>query len=222
MNPLSGPGIDRERIEAAVTELLNAIGEDPARDGLAHTPSRVAEAYAEFFSGLHEDPLVHLAQSIPLRSTRGSGEADAATTALAMQAAGGSIGGTSDAVLLRDIAFRSVCEHHLLPFLGVAHIAYLPADRVVGLGRLPRVVNTLASRPQVQERLTEEIADALQTGLEPRGVLVVLDAVHGCVTARGTRQSGSSTVTIASRGELTDPVARAEIVGLIGAAEHGQ
>jgi GTP cyclohydrolase I len=186
--------IDIARIEAAVRELLAAIGEDPARAGLSETPQRFAQAYAEFFAGLAVDPQVHLAESVGV-------DAD-----------------TSELVLLRDIEFRSICEHHLLPFIGVAHLAYLPGDRIVGLGRLPRVVDTLSSRPQLQERLTEEIADALQTGLAPRGVLVVLDAVHSCVSARGTRQTGSSTVTMASRGELREPAARAEIMALIGAA----
>lgn len=184
--------VDRARVEAAVAEILDAIGEDAARDGLVQTPSRVAEAYADFFSGVGTDPLTHLLDTVPL------GEHDAET------------------VLLRDIAFRSVCEHHLLPFIGVAHIAYLPGERIVGLGRLPRVVETLAARPQLQERLTEQIADTLQQGLEPRGVLVVLDAVHACVTTRGSRQTESSTVTIASRGELAEPVQRAELVTLIG------
>lgn len=183
--------IDRPRIEAAVIELLEAIGEDPHRAGLAQTPSRVAEAYAEFFCGLHEDPLELLADPVPVDR--------------------------SEAVVLRNIAFRSICEHHLLPFTGVAHLAYLPAERVIGLGRLPRVVDRIASRPQVQERLTEEIADAIQAGLGPRGVLVVLDARHDCVATRGARQTGSSTVTVASRGELTDPIARAELIALIGA-----
>ena len=109
-----------------------------------------------------------------------------------------------------------MCEHHLLPFTGVAHLAYLPGDRVVGLGRLPRVVEILASRPQLQERLTEEIADTFVAGLDPRGVLVVLDATHTCVTTRGARQADASTVTIASRGELSDPVVRAELIALIG------
>lgn len=184
--------IDRERIEAAVAELLLAIGEDPGREGLAFTPQRVAGAYAEFFAGLGEDPLEHLAGSVPI------GEHEA------------------EVVLLRGIEFRSICEHHLLPFLGVAHVAYLPNERVVGLGRIPRVVETLAARPQLQERLTEEIADTIERGLDARGVLVVLDAVHGCVTARGQRQTGSSTVTLASRGTLDEPVARAEIMALIG------
>ena len=126
--------------------------------------------------------------------------------------------GTGELVLLRDIEFRSICEHHLLPFVGVAHVAYVPGDRIVGLGRLPRVVETLASRPQLQEKLGEEIADALADGLGAKGVLVVLDAVHGCVIARGPRQSHSSTVTVASRGSLSDPVQRAEAMALIGSA----
>ena len=185
--------MDRQRIERAVTELLLAIGEDPSRAGLERTPARVAEAYEDFFGGLREDPLVHLADAVEVGD-----------------------GGPGEAVVVRDIAFRSICEHHLLPFLGVAHIAYLPHERIVGLGRLPRVVATLASRPQLQERLTEEIADALERGLDARGVLVVLDAVHGCVAARGPRQTASSTLTLASRGELADPVKRAEIIALIG------
>lgn len=184
--------VDRARVEAAVAELIAAIGEDPARPGLAGTPARVAESYQEFFSGVDADPLVHLRGSVPL------GDHDAET------------------VLLRDIAFRSMCEHHLLPFTGVTHVAYQPSDRVVGLGRLPRVVGTLAARPQLQERLTEQIADALQEGLAPRGVLVVVDAVHQCVTTRGSRQAGSSTVTVATRGSFRDPAARAEAITLIG------
>ena len=189
--------IDSGRIEAAVAELLAAIGEDASRPGLAATPRRVAEAYAEFFAGLDHDPLE------PLR--------DAAD----FLAEPGQLG---ELVLLRDIAFRSICEHHLLPFIGVAHIAYLPGERIVGLGRLPQVVEILSARPQLQERLGEQIADALEAGLGPRGVLVVLDARHTCVTARGSRQAQSTTVTIASRGELSDPVSRAEAMALIGAS----
>ncbi|MCU1558843.1 MAG: cyclohydrolase [Microbacteriaceae bacterium] len=180
-------------------EILAAVGEDPARPGLETTPARVAQAYAEFFSGLVVDPLDHLADSAEF--TAESGE-------------------LSELVLLRDIEFRSICEHHLLPFTGVAHVAYVPRSRIVGLGRLPRVVETLASRPQMQERLTEEIADTLQTGLDPLGVLVVLDAVHDCVTSRGVRQARSSTVTMASRGILAEPVARAEIMAMIGATHE--
>jgi GTP cyclohydrolase I len=189
--------IDTGRIEAAVAEILAAIGENPGRAGLVATPQRVAEAYRDFFSGLGVDPLDHLVDSVEL----GSNE-------------------LSELVLLRDIDFRSICEHHLLPFTGRAHLAYVPHKRVVGLGRLPRVVETLASRPQLQERLTEEIADALNTGLAPQGVLVVIDAVHGCVSARGARQAKSSTVTMATRGSLADPVVRAEIMALIGRGNH--
>ena len=185
-------GIDRKRIEAAVAEILAAIGEDLSRPGLAATPSRVADAYEEFFSGLGQDPAAQLGEGVPLE------------------------GHDAETVLLRDIAFRSICEHHLLPFVGVAHVAYMPNERVVGLGRIPRVVETLASRPQLQERLTEEIADTLQNGLDAKGVLVVVDAQHQCVTARGVRQTDSTTVTVASRGELADPVARAGLLALIG------
>jgi GTP cyclohydrolase I len=192
---VASAGVDTARVQAAVTELLHAIGEDPSRPGLLATPERVAQAYTEFFEGVGVDPLIHLADAIP-----------------------GNVDG--EVVLLRDIEFRSICEHHLLPFLGVAHIAYAPGNRIVGLGRLPRVVETLAARPQLQERLTEQIADALNTGLDPKGVLVVLDAVHGCVTARGVRQTRSSTVTVASRGTFTDPVQRAEMMGLIGRHEE--
>jgi GTP cyclohydrolase IA len=184
--------VDRARIEAAVVEILGAIGEDPTRPGLVSTPQRVADAYAEFFSGLGVDPLIHLADGVPID------------------------GGLGELVLLRDIEFRSICEHHLLPFTGVAHLAYIPRDRVVGLGRLPRVVDTLAARPQLQEHLTEQIADTLQDGLDPLGVLVVLDATHACVTARGTRQSHSSTVTMASRGSLSEPDARNGVLALLG------
>jgi GTP cyclohydrolase I len=189
--------IDRARIEAAVVELLHAIGEDPTKANFSSTPERVAEAYAEFFAGVGEDPLEHLRESIPIEQL-------------------------SEAIVVTDITVRSICEHHLLPFLGVAHVAYLPGDRVVGLGKLPRVVNTLAARPQMQESLTEQIADALVEGLAPRGVLVVIEARHQCVTARGVEQTNSRTVTIASRGELTQPLARAEIMNLIGSSAGGR
>ncbi|WP_022893703.1 GTP cyclohydrolase I [Agromyces subbeticus] len=195
-------GVDAERIQRAVLEILLAIGEDPTRPGLERTPQRVAEAYADFFGGLDVDPLGHLADTVPIGATHAG------------------VPATSDAVILRDLAFRSVCEHHLLPFVGTAHVAYLPGDRVVGLGRIPAVVDTLARRPQLQERLAEEIADTLVAGLDPKGVLVVLDAQHRCVTTRGSRQERSSTVTIASRGALSEPAARAEIIALIGASAH--
>ncbi|MCL2796071.1 MAG: GTP cyclohydrolase I FolE [Microbacteriaceae bacterium] len=185
-------GIDRARVEAAVAELLAAIGEEPAREGLRETPTRVADAYAEFFAGIGADPLEPLRESIAVE------DAD------------------PELVIVRDLEFRSVCEHHLLPFLGRAHLAYLPGDRVVGLGRLPRVVDIIAARPQIQERLTEQVADALMQGLGARGALVVVDAQHQCVTTRGARQVHSSTVTVASRGELAEPLRRAEVVALIG------
>jgi GTP cyclohydrolase I len=188
-------GIDRARIEAAVAELLAAIGEEPSREGLRETPSKVADAYAEFFAGLGADPLEPLRDTIP------------------------AVGADPELVIVRDLDFRSVCEHHLLPFVGRAHLAYLPGDRVVGLGRLPRMVDILASRPQIQERLTEQIADALMQGLDARGALVVLNAQHQCVTTRGARQVHSSTVTVASRGALAEPTRRAEVVALIGAAD---
>lgn len=183
--------IDKARIEAAVLEILAAIGEDPARPGLEATPRRVAEACAEFFSGVGVSTDGLLAAS-ELADERG------------------------EFVVIRDIEFRSVCEHHLLPFLGVAHVAYVPGTRIVGFGTIIAVVQTIASRPQLQERLTEEIADALQSGLEAAGVLVVLDAVHDCVIARGARQPRSSTVTLAGRGTLAEPAARAEAMAMIG------
>ena len=184
--------IDSGRIEAAVAEILAAIGEDPSRPGLVDTPRRVAEAYADFFSGVGADPLAVLSDALE--------------------------GESGELVIVRDIQFRSICEHHLLPFLGVAHVAYAPGARLVGLGRLAELVTLLASRPQLQERLTDEIADALTTALAPEGVVVVLDAVHGCVSARGPRQATSSTVTVASRGALAEPTARAGVLSLIGGA----
>ena len=191
--------VDRERIAALVRELLGAIGEDPERPGLKQTPDRVADAYAEFFSGVGEDAAAPLARTISV--SRGP-----APDTL-----------SSGAVMLRGIRFRSVCEHHLLPFRGHAHIAYLPGEQVVGLGALPKVVEILASRPQVQERLGEQIADTIAASLDARGVLVVLDASHECVTMRGGQQADASTVTIAARGEFIDPVARAELIALMSA-----
>jgi GTP cyclohydrolase I len=190
--------VDRERVRTLVRELLVAIGEEPERPGLRQTPQRVADAYADFFSGVGVDAAAPLARTISVS------HGPAPDTV------------PSGAVMLRDIRFRSMCEHHLLPFAGRAHIAYLPGEQVVGLGALPKVVDILAARPQVQERLGEQIADTIAGALDCRGVLVVLDAVHECVTMRGGKQTDASTVTIAARGEYTEPVARAEIIALIG------
>lgn len=187
--------VDQGRVEAAVAELLAAIGEDATRPGLQRTPRRVAEAYAEYFAGLDADPVAILRDGV---DAAGDGE-------------------RGDLVLLRGLEFRSMCEHHLLPFRGVAHVGYLPGAKVVGLGRLGSVVEALAARPQLQERLGEQIADALDSGLAPRGVIVVLDAQHDCLAARDARQTRSTTVTVASRGALTEPAARAEAMTLIGA-----
>ncbi|QZY51430.1 GTP cyclohydrolase I FolE [Leucobacter tenebrionis] len=186
--------VDRERIAAAVRELLRAIGSDPDSAELASTPFRVADAYSEFFSGVGQDPMQHLVDSVPVGDE------------------------TGELVMLRDIELRSVCEHHLLPFRGRAHIAYRPGDRIVGLSALPKVVETLAARPQVQERLGQQIVDALESGLAPEGVLVVLEASHGCVADRGVRQTEAVTVTVASSGALAQPAARSEVMALIGGA----
>lgn len=189
-------GIDRERIRAAVRELLLAIGEDPDRTELIATPDRVAESYAELFGGMGVDPADLLREAVPVGED------------------------TGDLVLMRDIALRSVCEHHLLPFRGRAHIAYRPSDRVVGLGALPRVVEVLAARPQLQERLGEQIAQTIEDALAPRGVLVVLEAQHGCVSDRGVRQVNSTTVTVASRGVFASAVERADVMALIAAGSR--
>lgn len=190
-----GGNVDQERIAAAVRELLSAIGEDPDGDTFAETPRRVAESYAEFFAGVGIDPLIHLRDTMPL------GEA------------------SGELVLLRDIALRSVCEHHLLPFRGRVHVAYRPKDRVAGLGAIPRVVETLAARPQLQERLGEQIADAIETGLGAAGVLVVIEASHGCVSDRGTQQSEARVISMASRGALSQSIERAEVLALLKASD---
>ncbi len=165
--------IDLPRIEAAVREMLLAIGEDPDREGLIRTPRRVAEAYAELFAGLSEDPRGHLATTFD--------------------------GDHHEMVVLRDIPFASVCEHHLLPFTGHAHIGYIPNGRVVGLSKLARLVEGYARRPQGQERLTSQIADALMEELSPDGCGVVIEAVHTCMTIRGIQKPGASMVTSAMR-----------------------
>lgn len=190
--------VDRERVAELTRELLVAIGEDPDRPGVRQTPARVADMLAEMFAGLGEDP------ATPLAHTFSVADGPAPETQ------------PSGAVIVRDIRFRSICEHHLLPSLGRAHIAYLPGERIIGLGAFSKVVDILASRPQVQERLGEQIADTISDALEARGVVVVLDAVHQCVTMRGGRQPDSSTVTVAARGELAEPAARAEIIALVG------
>ncbi|QEV98868.1 GTP cyclohydrolase I [Microbacterium caowuchunii] len=189
--------VDRERVAALVREMLDAIGEDPDRPGLKQTPQRVADTFAEFFAGVGEDPAAALAHTISV--SRGP-----APETL-----------PSGAVMVRDIRFRSICEHHLLPFRGRAHIAYLPGEQVVGFGALPRVVDVLAARPQVQERLGEQIADTIAGALDARGVLVILQAQHECMTMRGGRQPDADTLTIAARGELSEPAARAEIIALL-------
>ena len=183
--------VDDGRLQRAVREILLAIGEDPDRSDLELTPARVAASYSEFVAGRDVDPGQFLTGSV---------------------AAGNESG---ELVALRDISFRSLCEHHLLPFHGVAHIAYKPRDRVIGLSSLPKVVETIASRLQLQERLGEQIAQAIQDGLDPLGVLVILEATHGCVTDRGVRQRDARTVTLASRGELAGASQRADAMALL-------
>ncbi len=187
--------MDRARVEAAVRELLLGIGEDPDRPELERTPSRVADAYGEFFAGIGTDA-VAIARDGTVHAEDGE---------------------RGQLVIVRDVRFRSVCEHHLLPFTGVAHLAYAPGDRLIGLGTLSRVLDAVASRPQLQERLGEQVAATIAEGLGAAGVLVVLDAQHQCVTTRGERQSGSTTVTVAATGSLADAAGRAEAIALIGA-----
>ncbi|SOC89213.1 GTP cyclohydrolase I [Curtobacterium sp. 314Chir4.1] len=187
--------MDRARVEAAVRELLLGIGEDPDRPELERTPSRVADAYGEFFAGIGTDA-VAIAREGTVHAEDGE---------------------RGQLVIVRDVRFRSVCEHHLLPFTGVAHLAYAPGDRLIGLGTLSRVLDAVASRPQLQERLGEQVAATIAEGLGAAGVLVVLDAQHQCVTTRGERQSSSTTVTVAATGSLADAAGRAEAIALIGA-----
>jgi GTP cyclohydrolase I len=186
--------VDQERIAAAVREILVAIGEDPDRDGLHDTPARVARMYAETCAGLTDDPSRHLKVTF-----------DA---------------GHDEMILVRDISMYSLCEHHLVPFFGKAHVAYIPNTdgRVTGLSKLARLVDGYARRPQVQERLTTQVADAIEKALAPRGVLVVLEAEHMCMAMRGIRKPGSSTVTSAVRGVFReDAAARAEAMRFIDA-----
>ncbi|MHB1413617.1 MAG: GTP cyclohydrolase I FolE [Chloroflexota bacterium] len=181
--------IDEERIRHAVSEILIAIGEDPTREGLVDTPRRIAQMYREIFSGLHADP----------REVLRVGFEE----------------GHQEMIVLRDIPFHSMCEHHLLPFHGVAHIGYIPHGRVVGISKLARVVEILARRPQLQERLTSQIADTIVEGLAPQGVAVVVEAEHLCMTMRGIKKSGSRVVTSANRGLFRRSATRAEFFSII-------
>jgi GTP cyclohydrolase I len=182
--------VDHPRIEAAVREILLAVGEDPDREGLLDTPARVARMYAELFAGLHQDPREHLRRVFTVKY--------------------------DEMVLVKDIDFASMCEHHLLPFMGKAHVAYLPNGKVVGLSKIPRVVEALARRPQVQERMTEDLADLLMAELGARGVAVILEATHTCMAIRGVRKTGSVTTTSAMRGGFaSNPATRSEFLALV-------
>jgi GTP cyclohydrolase IA len=187
----AAPGtVDEARIARAVREILSAVGEDPDREGLLETPARVARMYAELFSGLREDPRVHLRKFF-------SEEYD-------------------EVVLVRDISFNSMCEHHMLPFMGQAHIGYVPDGRVIGLSKLARVVESVARRPQVQERMTETIANLLLEELNAKGVAVVIEATHTCMTIRGIRKPGSLCVTSAMKGIFRSNLSsRSEVMNLI-------
>ena len=182
--------IDQPRIQRAVREILIAIGENPDREGLLQTPARVARAYAELIAGLQDDPKRHIKTVFTENY--------------------------DEIVLLRDIEFHSICEHHLLPFTGVAHVAYLPSGKVVGLSKLARLVDGYARRPQVQERLTSQIADSLMEELQPIGAACIIEATHTCMTMRGVKKQGSTMVTSAVRGIFKDsPASRAEMLALI-------
>ncbi len=188
---LEGHGpVDLEAIKGAVRTILTAVGEDPDRAGLLETPRRVAKMYAEMFSGLHQDPGRHLDVVFPEEY--------------------------DELVLVRDIPFTSMCEHHLLPFTGVAHVGYIPHGQVTGLSKLARVVEEVARRPQVQERMTQTVADLIEEKLQSSGVAVVIRAEHSCMSIRGVRKHGSSTVTSALRGNFrTNQSSRAEVLSLI-------
>jgi GTP cyclohydrolase I len=182
--------VDLARIERAVREILSAVGENPDRKGLLETPARVARMYAEMFSGLHQDPRQYTQKFFEEKY--------------------------DEVVLVRDISFSSMCEHHLLPFTGKAHIAYIPKGKVIGLSKLARVVEVHARRPQVQERLTEDIANLLVTELDAKGVAVVIEASHSCMTIRGVRKPGSLCVTSAMKGLFRNNLSsRAEVMQLI-------
>ncbi|HWC24880.1 MAG TPA: GTP cyclohydrolase I FolE [Flexivirga sp.] len=187
------PRIDLERAAAAVRELLLAVGEDPDREGLQDTPGRVARAYAETFAGMWQSPEEALSRTFAVDH--------------------------SELVIVRDIEVYSTCEHHLVPFHGVAHVGYIPAPdgRVTGLSKIARLVDVFAKRPQVQERLTTQIADALVDHLHAQGVLVVVECEHLCMSMRGVRKPGAMTITSAVRGQLTNAATRAEAMSLINA-----
>ena len=182
--------MDYEKIQDAIRSVLVAIGEDPHREGLADTPRRIAEMYGELFSGIGKDPASVL--------TTGFDE------------------GYDETVILRDVPFHSICEHHFLPFFGTAHIAYLPTGRVAGASKLARALDILASRPQIQERLTSQLADTLYDTLQPTGAAVIMSAEHMCLSIRGARKPGSKIVTTATRGSLKDqPTARQDLLALL-------
>lgn len=205
----SADRVDLGRAQAAVREFLAAIGEDPDRPGLARTPERVAEAALELFGGTGVDPVAPLA---------GAKFPVADTAAPSGAAVGGAEAATvSQPVVLRDLAFRSMCEHHLLPFSGRVHLAYVPSGSIVGFGRLHTLLETLSARPTLQERLGDELVDAMMTALDARGALAVIEASHACAGLRGSRQQAGVVVTVSARGELSEPIARAEIIALIGA-----
>nr|WP_205665608.1 GTP cyclohydrolase I FolE [Anoxybacter fermentans] len=184
--------MDKEKIKRAVRDILEAIGEDPEREGLKDTPRRIADMYEEIFSGLYEDPKKHL--EIYFQDEK-----------------------HEELVLVKDIPFYSICEHHLLPFFGKAHVAYIPrGGKLTGLSKLARVVETVAKRPQLQERITKTVADILMEQLEPYGVIVVIEAEHMCMTMRGVKKPGSKTVTSAIRGLFErNHASRAEVMSLI-------
>lgn len=182
--------VDLPKIQRAVRDILEAVGEDPDRDGLLETPARVARMYKEMFAGLHLDPGRHLHKLFEETY--------------------------DELVLVRDISFNSMCEHHLLPFLGKAHVGYIPRGKVVGLSKLARIVEEVSRRPQVQERMTETIANLLQDELDPKGVIVVLEAEHSCMSIRGIRKPGSVTITSAVKGLFRkNELSRAEAMSLI-------
>ena len=188
--------VDHQRIERAVREILLAVGEDPDREGLLETPARVARMYAEMFAGLHDDPRPHLQKVFTEKY--------------------------DEVVLVRDISFCSMCEHHLLPFMGKAHIGYVPNGKVIGLSKLGRLVEVISRRPQVQERMTEDIADLLVAELAAKGVAVVIEATHTCMTIRGVRKPGSLCVTSAMKGLFRKNVSsRAEVMQLIYGQNRG-